>query len=499
MSTNNTRQAAWVAIGNLFSFLVGIVSPMILSRYFSKADYGTYKQVMYVYGTLLTVFSLGLPRAYSYFIPKKPIEQSKSITLKLTKVFIALGFLFSVVLFSCAKPIAEFLKNPELVIALRVFSPVPFLLLPTLGLEGVYASFQKTQYLAVYTVLTRVFTIVCVVFPVLFNNGNYISAIIGFDVASLLTCILAMIMMFSPFKRIEYRDTEISYTDIFSFAIPLMVASLWGMVFNSANQFFISRYFGNEVFAEFSNGFMEIPFAGMVVSAVAVVMLPAFSKLDSGCGMSQQLLLTWNNSVIKSAKIIFPLLFFCIFFPETIMTCMYGDLYDTSGLYFMIRNIGGLFYIIPFAPIILAIGKTKEYSRVHMVSAFIIVTLEFLSVKICTTPIAIAIISEVCRFLFVLMMMKVIADYSSKSVLQLLPIKQLGHVILPSVISGFITLIIVHQVSVSKWVLLVVSGVVYLFIYYFLCLILKVSYREFILSLLPERFKENRRIIKLIP
>lgn len=65
--TSNTKQAAWIAIGSFFSFIVGIVSPMILSRYFGKGDYGTYKQVMYVYNTLLTIFTLGLPKAYAYF------------------------------------------------------------------------------------------------------------------------------------------------------------------------------------------------------------------------------------------------------------------------------------------------------------------------------------------------------------------------------------------------------------------------------------------------
>ena len=72
--TSNSRQAAWVAIGSFFSFIVGIVSPMILSRYFDKGDYGTYKQVMYVYNTLLTIFTLGLPKAYAYFLPTSSLR-----------------------------------------------------------------------------------------------------------------------------------------------------------------------------------------------------------------------------------------------------------------------------------------------------------------------------------------------------------------------------------------------------------------------------------------
>ena len=58
MSNNsNTVQAFWIALGSLFSFGFAIVSSMILSRYFPKEDYGTYKQVLYVYTTLLTVFT----------------------------------------------------------------------------------------------------------------------------------------------------------------------------------------------------------------------------------------------------------------------------------------------------------------------------------------------------------------------------------------------------------------------------------------------------------
>lgn len=60
--TSNSNQVMWVAVGQFAAYAIGIIGPMILSRYFSVADYGTYKQVMYVYNTLLIVFTMGLPR-----------------------------------------------------------------------------------------------------------------------------------------------------------------------------------------------------------------------------------------------------------------------------------------------------------------------------------------------------------------------------------------------------------------------------------------------------
>ena len=61
--TSNSKQAAWVAIGSFFSFIVSIISSMILSRFFDKGDYGTYKQVMYVYSTQLEVITICMPKS----------------------------------------------------------------------------------------------------------------------------------------------------------------------------------------------------------------------------------------------------------------------------------------------------------------------------------------------------------------------------------------------------------------------------------------------------
>lgn len=495
--TNNTKQAAWVALGSFCSYMVGIVSPMILSRVFDKADYGTYKQVMYVYSTLLIVFTLGLPRAYSYFIPKRPIEEAKDIITKLTAIFVVLGGVFSLTLLIFASPIASLLNNPDLAAALRYFSPVPLLLLPTMGLEGVLASFKRTEYLAGFTIVTRIMTVILTVLPVFVFGGTYIEAIIGFDIASLLTCIYAIRIMGIPVKGIAHVKTIISYRDVFKFALPLLYASIWGMIINSATQFFISRYYGNEVFADFSNGFMELPFVGMVISAIAAVLLPAFSRMDQGQGMQEEVYTLWTGSVIKSAKIIFPMLVYCVFFARLMMVCMYGDIYDSSAIYFQIKNLSGLFYIIPFAPILIAVGKTKDYANIHMITAFLIVISEFVVVKTINDPVAVAVTSELCRIIFVYLMLAVIAKYASKSISKLLPLKDLMIILISTMIAGGIDAILCMFLSINKFIVLGVSFLLFIVVYYFLCWALKISYKEFVTSLLPSRF--NSLIIKYIP
>ena len=80
--TSNTLQVFWVALGGLSSLGLSIISAAILSRYFDKAEYGTYKQILYVYTTLLVIFSAGLPRVYAYFLPRYSLEEGKAIVWK---------------------------------------------------------------------------------------------------------------------------------------------------------------------------------------------------------------------------------------------------------------------------------------------------------------------------------------------------------------------------------------------------------------------------------
>lgn len=495
---SNSRQAAWVGIGSLFSFVVGIISPMILSRYFDKGDYGTYKQVMYVYNTLLTIFTLGLPRAYAYFLPKYTEEYSRDIINKVTRIFFVLGAVFSIFLLLFAGPISSIMKNPDLKTALIAFSPTPFLLLPTMGLDAIYASFRKTRYLAYYTIATKVLTIMCIVLPVMIFSGNYLYAIIGFDIASAITFILALYLKTWPIRHKEHKKVKLTYREIFAFSLPLLYASLWGIIIASSNQFFISRYFGNEVFAEFSNGFMELPFVAMVIGSISTVLLPLFAGMDKGEGMSKEVFGIWNSALIKSAKLIFPMLVFSIFFSSTLMRCMYGDLYIGSSVYFAIKNISGLFCILPFYPIILAIGKTKDYANVHMIIAFIIVALEWTICEMMSSAVYVAIASEVCQILKIGLLMKVIANYANKSVLQLVHPKMLLRLLMLSGFASILPAILLSYITLNKFVALFLGLIIFLICYYILCKLFGVTYKDTFAGLFGNT-GISKKIIRYLP
>ena len=487
--TNNTKQAAWVAIGSLCSFGFSIVSSMILSRYFNKADYGTYKQVMYVYNTLLTIFTLGLPRAFSFFLPRVELAQSKSLISKITNIFFVLGGVFSLLLFVFAPQIAMFLKNPDLTKALRIFAIVPFLLLPTMGLDGILASFKQSKFIALYHVSTNIFKLLCVALPVIIWDLGYEQALVGFVISSFITFLLAFYLKYYPVRHQPKEKCPITIKEIFRFSIPLLTASLWGIIIKSADQFFISRYFGNEIFADFSNGSMELPFVGMITGACATVLSPVFSRMShEKVDPKKEIYPLWMSVFEKTAKLIYPLVIYCMVFADVVMVVLFGQKYATSDDYFRIKLITNFFTLIAYGPLIINIGKVKYYSNVHMITAFVVVGLEFLSVKTIHSPYAISWISMLCHVGKIFAMLFLVTRFFGIKLYQLFPIKLILKILVPSAL--FLMLerwILMDLCHINSLVVLIVSALVYVLVYFGYSLIMKMDYVGLIKPLINKK------------
>lgn len=487
--TSNTKQAAWVAIGSLCSFGFAIVSSMILSRYLSKSDYGTYKQVMYVYNTLLTVFTLGLPKAFSFFLPRVELSQSKNLIQKVTTLFYFLGGGFSFLLFVFAPHISGFLKNPDLVSALRIFAVVPFFLLPTMGLDGILATFKQTKYLAVYHVLTNLFKLLCVALPVMVWRLGFKEALWGFVVASFITFLLAYYLKYMPVRRKGDDKCSVSYKDLFRFSIPLLTASLWGIVISSTDQFFISRYYGNEVFADFSNGSMELPFVGMIMGACATVLSPIFSKMShENVNPKREIYPLWINVFEKTAKLIYPLVIYCFVFADIIMIALFGSKYASSDTYFRIKLITNFFTLIVYGPLIINIGKVKYYSNVHMITALLVVSLEYLSVKTIQSPYAISWISMICHVGKIFAMLFLVAKFFEVRIHQLFPLRLIILILVPSSIILLLErFFLINMFHLNNLVVLFVSFALYVMLYFGYSIIAKMNYLDIVKPLIRRR------------
>ena len=290
---SRTLQALWLALANLLSLSVTLVMQAVLCRYMTTSEYGTYSQVLYVYNTLLVVFSLGLPKAYSYYLARVSPEEGRDIVRKLNGLFLLLASVFSCILLWQAAAIAGVLGNPLLAEPLRLFAAAPMLLMPVLGGENILVVYGKAHLVAGYVLISRAFMIACVVLPVLVFDAGVSGAIAGFVLASLVTCVAGQKLSSVPFRNVSPVKSRLTVRELLRFSMPVFASSMYGFVIGSASQFLVSRYLGVEDFALFANGYRELPLAGMIIGAAAGVLLPEFRGCRwkgptagslSGCG-----------------------------------------------------------------------------------------------------------------------------------------------------------------------------------------------------------------------
>jgi len=458
---NNTTQAFWVAMGSLSSFSLAILSAAILSRYFEKTEYGTYKQIVYVYSTMLIVFSAGLPNVFSYFLPRYEREEGKEIVNQLTKVLLALGFCFSLVLFLGSEFIAKILNNPELGRGLRYFSIIPVFLLPTLGIEGIFSTYKQTIFIAIYNTITRTLMLFFIVVPVIVFKGSYLMAIYGWIIVSVISFVIALYFKQIPFKGVEKKISGLSVKEIFAYSVPIMLASIGGIIMRSSDQFYISRFFGTDSFAEYSNGFIQLPFVGMITGAASTILMPLFSKIVSDKSDLKELVTIWRSTLVKSATTIYPILIFFIINAEPIIGLLYSNLYVESILYFQIAMGVNFFNIIIFTPLILAFGKTKFYANIHFLFAGLTWLFGYLAMIIFGSPYMIALSSVLINILLVLSVLVYSSNLIKVKLMDLVPLKEIVLLILHALFSFFIAKYIMDRLPLNLKILhLIGSGAI---------------------------------------
>jgi O-antigen/teichoic acid export membrane protein len=442
---SNTIQALWVALSSLSSMMLALVSAAILSRYFDKQEYGTYRQIIYVYTSLVLIFSAGLPNIFSYFLPKQDKNQGKDLVNRVTYLLLGLGLLFSMFLWLGAPLVSVFFGNEQMVSGLRKFAIVPILLLPTLCLDGIFASYQKTHLLAIYNTLNRLLMLVCIVVPVIWIENSTDMAINGWIAASILNFGLALWFRNLPFKGVTPQKSSISTKELFEYSLPLVIASIWGIVLTYSDQYYISHYFGAEVYAEFSNGFIEIPFVGVISSSIAVVLIPIFSKYNFNSSDKIIIVEIWKNSISKSILLIIPITTFCFVFSNEIINFIFSEKYQNSSLFFKSKAFLNFFNVVNSMPILLSIGATKYYARVHLFLALVSWILGYIIYFLFKNPYMNAIASCTISILSVIIIGKYVLNKTNTHLFEILDIKHYLKILIVSFISSICIYFVINN------------------------------------------------------
>lgn len=375
------NQALWLGIGQLCTFAIAFLTAPVMTRYFDRVEYGTYRQILYVYTSISSLLTMGLPSVFAYFVPRLKAAEQKTLINAINKLFVLIGAVLSLALFLLSDALASWLNNPELATGLKIFSPFPLFTIPAMGVESIYTALKKTKVIAIYQVVSKLLMFLCIILPVILFHTSYRGAIIGWGCASFITFLIAMWLKNRPYVGIDAKHISGLYRQVFNYCLPLTGAFIAGFFCNSSDQFFVSRYYGTSTYAIFITGILTVPIIPMVTESVRNVMLPMLSK-SSAEGTMVQAMCTYRNAVKRTALIVIPMLAFCFAFSEDVMVALYGAKYGASSSFFRLQILKDLTTIFPYFAVLAALGLNRLYMNIHIVGAFTIPIAEYAVCKL---------------------------------------------------------------------------------------------------------------------
>src|SRR5213593_2609631 len=113
MMRSTFRPALVLMTGRVLGFAVSFCLPIILVRIFDQSEFGTYKQIFLIYGTLFGIAQLGMTESLFYFLPSA-VRDAGSYVVNSMLVLAAAGPACLVLLTTASGTIAGWMSNPGL-------------------------------------------------------------------------------------------------------------------------------------------------------------------------------------------------------------------------------------------------------------------------------------------------------------------------------------------------------------------------------------------------
>lgn len=380
----NTKSLKDNAIVLIFSKVLiasgSILVGMMLVRFLTKYEYGTFLQVNLIVDTLTTLAIFSIPGSMFYFVPKQSRDHIKRFMLQTICLLGTIGLLYSLLILLFRQPLSVFMKNKQ--ISDLVWIIVVLLFGNILGqyLEPFYITTERAAKVAK---INGVFFVVkAVTISVLLFMGHGI--LIVFITIGILSLVKFGIVLSDtvtmPGVCFDRQSFGKDLMKQLKFSYPIGSSKIVTTINKKIDQFMVSSWFTPAEFAIYGRGAFDLPLISMIVVNVSNVILPKLVEYQSNKDRLNFLDL-WNSSIKKIALITYPIIvFFFVFAPE-IFVILFTKAYIQSAVIFRIYLVSELFRLINWGNIHISHNNTKVFLMVNFARLVLNISLNIILYK----------------------------------------------------------------------------------------------------------------------
>lgn len=372
-------RAAFIITGNVIRSLCMLLLPIILVRIYDQHDYGTYRQVWLLYGTLSVIFILGVPKSIYFFVPQLKGNERVKFLFQSEVILSLMGLLLTVIIFFSAEAIGARFQNPQLPGFIRLFCLYFLFAMPLQWLVPFFISVDKHQRAMIVNIVMTICQVGSILIPALLGFNLYDVFKIVVAVAGIQFLILVVSSL--SYFRGSWRSPKKMVKSQLSYSVPIGLTSAVGVLSRELDKFIVSMAFLPSQFAIYTIGAKEVPLVSILPYTVSDILIPKLSKLHAESNHVEFIRL-WHESIRKVGLIMLPVFAFLFLVAEELIVILFTDAYLKSAPLFRIYLCLLPLRTSAYGPVLLSVGLSKTVLRGAVLALGVNVLLNILFLSI---------------------------------------------------------------------------------------------------------------------
>lgn len=340
--------------------VITLLISMLLSRFRTLEEYGTYSQMTLVINLFTTIFMLGLPNSLNYFLAKADtnVERKHFLSVYYTLSTI-LSLIVGLFLVAITPLLVSYFKNPLLFTFWYYLALFPWTRIITSGIENILVVYKRASQIILFRVCNSLAILGSIVWVQLmrWDFVAYMKIYLGVEI------VFSIIVYATAYYLADGLNIKLSFNlikKIFAFSIPMGLASMVGTLNIELDKLMIGNLLDTEQLAIYTNASKEMPIT-FISASITAVLLPQIVQLlkNDNSSNNERAIKLWGHATNLSFSFIAFLSVALVVFAPEVITFLYSEKYLPGISVFRVYSVCLLLRFTYWGMIINAKGRTK--------------------------------------------------------------------------------------------------------------------------------------------
>lgn len=368
--------AVKLTLVKVLTTLLTMLSAMLLSRFRTLEEYGTYSQIQLVVTVAVTVFAIGIPNSINYFLAKADTvkEQEEFLSVYYTTCTVA-GITAGILVVFMLPLFLVYFKNQTLSIYWYFLLLYPWTKIMLSGIENILVVYQNLRKLFLFKISYGIITLAVIMLAWLAEIPFYTYMFL-FLATEIVFSIWTYIIALQEAKGLHVSFEKKLIKAILVFSLPIGLSSIVSTISIEVDKLLIGYLYTTEEMAIYTNASKEMP-VSIVATSITAVLMPQLVKMLAK-GKKEEAICLWGKATqLSYIFIAFIAAALFVFAPEVI-TILYSQKYLSGTDVFRVYSLVLLLRVTYFGMVLNAIGKTKFIFYTSIVSLVLNVILNLI-------------------------------------------------------------------------------------------------------------------------